>query len=163
MPEARRTISIVIGSALCLGSALIFYAAAHQWFKLVINPSVALGHRPNLALIGLLGIVALAGGVSILARALFPQTANQRTVGLTLGVTLCVIAALALLYMAQGWAGSISRNDDARFLLAWAVLGVVSVVVMVTGARAIYDVTRGARQARTPSRSGARHTPQSIF
>src|SRR5215475_5755124 len=133
MPQARRTTYIVIGSALCLGSVLIFYAAAHQWFPLVINPSAALGHRPNLALIGLLGIVALAGGISLLAQALFPQTANQRTVGMTLGVTLCVIAALALLYTAQGWAGSISRNDDARFILAWAVLGVVSLVVMVTG------------------------------
>jgi uncharacterized membrane protein YidH (DUF202 family) len=163
MPQARRTISIVIGSALCLGSVLIFYAAAHQWFPLVINPSEALGHRPNLALIGLLGVVALAGGISFLARALFPQNLSQRTVSMTLGITLCVVAALALLYMAQGWAGSISRNDDAKYILAWAVLGVVSLVVMVTGARAIYDVTRGSRVTRAPSRSGARHTPQSIF
>jgi uncharacterized membrane protein YidH (DUF202 family) len=163
MPQARRTISIVIGSALCLGSVLIFYAAAHQWFPLVINPSEALGHRPNLALIALLGIVAFAGGISFLARAFLPQTVNQRTVGMALGVTLCVIAALALLYMAQGWAGSVSRNDDLKYILAWAVLGVVSLVVLLTGARAVYDVTRGARPTRTSSRSGARHTPQSIF
>src|SRR5262245_16339756 len=144
MPQARRTISIVIGSALCLGSVLVFYAAAHQWFPLIINPSEALGHRPNLALIALLGIVAFAGGISFLARAFLPQTVNQRTVGMTLGVTLCVIAALALLYMAQGWAGSVSRNDDLKYILAWAVLGLVSLVVLLTGARAIYDVTRGA-------------------
>ena len=112
MPQARRTIYIVIGSALCLGSVLIFYAAAHQWFPLFMNPSEALGHRPNLALIALLGVVALAGGISFLARAFLPPTVNQRIVGMILGVTLCVIAALALAYMAQGWAGSISRNDD---------------------------------------------------
>jgi uncharacterized membrane protein YidH (DUF202 family) len=160
MPQARRTISIVIGSALCLGSVLIFYAAAHQWFPLVINPSEALGHRPNLALIGLLGVVALAGGISFLARALFPQNLSQRTVSMTLGITLCVVAALALLYMAQGWAGSISRNDDSKYILAWAVLGVVSLVVLFTGARAIYDARQEA--LRSPKNS-ARHTPQSIF
>ena len=114
MPQARRTIYIVIGSALCLGSVLIFYAAAHQWFPLFMNPSEALGHRPNLALIALLGVVALAGGISFLARAFLPPTVNQRIVGMILGVTLCVVAALALAYMAQGWAGSISRNDESR-------------------------------------------------
>jgi hypothetical protein len=160
MPQARRTVFVVIGSALCLGSVLIFYAAAHQWFPLIINPSAALGHRPNLALIGLLGVVAFAGGISFLARALFPQTANQRTVGMTLGVTLCVIAGLALLYMAQGWAGSISRNDSPKNILAWAVLGVVSLVVLFTGARAIYDVRQDASRG---AKSSARHTPQSIF
>ena len=160
MPQARRTIYIVIGSALCLGSVLIFYAAAHQWFPLFMNPSEALGHRPNLALIALLGVVALAGGISFLARAFLPPTVNQRIVGMILGVTLCVVAALALAYMAQGWAGSISRNDDSEYILAWAVLGVVSLVVLFTGARAIYDVRQEA--LRSPKNS-ARHTPQSIF
>jgi uncharacterized membrane protein YidH (DUF202 family) len=159
MPQARRTIYIVIGSVLCLGSVLIFYAAAHQWLPLLANPSDALGHRPNLALIALLGLVALAGGISFLARAFLPQTVNQRTVSMTLGVTLCVVAALALLYMAQGWAGSISRNDDPKYILAWAVLGVVSLVVLFAGARAIYDVRQEA--LRGP-KSSARHTPQSI-
>jgi uncharacterized membrane protein YidH (DUF202 family) len=160
MPQARRAIYIVIGSVLCLGSVLIFYAAAHQWLPLFVNPSDALGHRPNLALIALLGVVALAGGISLLARAFLSRTVNQRTVGMTLGVTLCIVAALALLYMAQGWAGSISRNDDAKYILAWAVLGVVSLVVLFTGARAIYDVRQEA--LRSPKNS-ARHTPQSIF
>ena len=160
MPQARRTIYIVIGSALCLGSVLIFYAAAHQWLPLFMNPSDALGHRPNLALIALLGVVALAGGISFLARAFLPPTVNQRIVGMILGVTLCVIAALALVYMAQGWAGSISRNDDSEYILAWAVLGVVSLVVLFTGARAIYDVRQEA--LRSPKNS-PRHTPQSIF
>jgi uncharacterized membrane protein YidH (DUF202 family) len=160
MPQTRRTVYIVIGSALCLGSVLIFYAAAHQWLPLFMNPSGALGHRPNLALIALLGVVALAGGISFLARAFLPQTVNQRIVGRTLGVTLCVMAALALLYTAQGWAGSISRNDDSQYILAWAVLGVVSLVVLFTGARAIYDVRQEA--LRSP-KSGARHTPQGIF
>jgi hypothetical protein len=160
MPQARRTIYIVVGSVLCLGSVLIFYAAAHQWFPLFMNPSEALGHRPNLALIALLGVVALAGGISFLARAFLPRTVNQRIVGMTLGVTLCVMAALALIYMAQGWAGSISRNDDSQYILAWAVLGVVSLVVLFTGARAIFDVRQEA--SRSPKNS-ARHTPQSIF
>jgi hypothetical protein len=160
MPQARRTIYIVIGSALCLGSVLIFYAAAHQWLPLLTGPSDALGHRPNLALIALLGVVALAGGISFLARAFFLQTVSQRTVGMALGVTLCVTAVLALVYMAQGWAGSISRNDDPKYILAWAVLGVVSLVVLFTGARAVYDVRQEA--LRHPKNS-VRHTPQSIF
>jgi hypothetical protein len=160
MPQARRTFNIVIGSALCLGSVLIFYAAAHHLVPLLANPSDALGHRPNLALIGLLGLVAMAGGISLLARGFVPKTVNQGTVGMTLGVTLCVVAALALLYMAQGWAGSISRNDDLKYIVAWAVLGVVSLVVLFTGARAIYDVRQEA--LRSP-KSSERHTQQGIF
>jgi hypothetical protein len=156
MAQARRTIYIVVGSALCLGSALMIYAAAHQWLPLLVNPSDKLGHRPNLALIALLGIVALVGGVSFLARALLPDTANQRAVGMALGLTLCITAVFGLLYTAQGWAGSISRNDDLIYILAWAVLGMGSLVVFFAGARAIYDVTHPARTR------GARHTPQSI-
>jgi|GEM_PF-5751375 len=153
MAQARRTLYIVVGSALCLGSALVIYAAAHQW--LLTRPE-ALGHRPNLALIALLGIVAFAGGVSLLVRALLPDRANQRAVGMALGLTLCITAVFGLLYTAQGWAGSISRNDDLIYILAWAVLGMGSLVVFFAGARAIYDVTHPART------SGARHTPQSI-
>jgi hypothetical protein len=158
MAQARRTLYIVVGSALCLGSALVFYAAAHQW---LLTRTEALGHRPNLALIALLGIVALAGGVSLLVRALLPDRANQRAVGVALGLTLCLTAAIGLLYMAQGWVGSISRNDDNIYFVAWAVLGMGSLVVFFAGARAIYDATHPApaRKART---SGARHTPQSI-
>ncbi len=163
MPQTRRTIYLVIGSALCLGSVLIFYAAAHQWFPLVMNPSDALSERPNLALIGLLGIVTLAGGVGFLAKALLPIAANQRAVDIALGVTLCVAAALGLIYAAQGSVGSAGRNDDPKYLLAWGVLGVVSLVVLFSGARTIYEARRGPRPTRIPSRSGARHTPQSIF
>jgi hypothetical protein len=162
MLQTRRTIYIVIGCALCLGSIFVFYAAAHQWFPLVMNPSGALSRRPNLALIGLLGVVALAGGVSFLAKALLPQTANQRAVDIALGVTLCVTAALGLIYTVQGGIGSIGRNDASLYLLAWGVLGVVSLVVLLTGARAIYEARWGARATRIPSKSGARHTPQSI-
>jgi hypothetical protein len=160
MPQTRRTIYIMIGCALCLGGVLVFYAAAHQWFPLVMNPSDALSQRPNLALIGLLGVVALVGGVSFLAKAFLPETANQRAVDIALGVTLCVTAVLGLVYTVQGGIGAIGRKDGDLYLLAWGVLGVVSVVVLFTGARAIYEARWGTR---IPSRTGARHTPQSIF
>ena len=163
MPQTRRTIYLVIGSALCLGSVLIFYAAAHQWFPLVMNPSDALTQRPNLALIGLLGVVALAGGVGFLVKALLPETANQRVADMAIGVILCVPAALAVIYTAQGGIGSIGRKDDPEYLLAWGVLGVVSLVVLFTGVRMIYEARRVTRATRIPGRSGARHTPQSIF
>ena len=88
---------------------------------------------------------------------------SQRAVDIALGVTLCVTAALGLIYTVQGGVGSIGRNDADLYLLAWGVLGVVSLVVLLTGARAIYEARWGARASRTPSRSGARHTPQSIF
>jgi hypothetical protein len=159
MPQTRRTLFIVIGGALCLGSVLVLYAAAHQWLPLLESPSVKLGHRPNLALIAMLGIVALAGGASFLARALLPHPASQRTVTKALGFALCVTAVIGLLYTVQGWAGSVSRNDPLVGILVWAILGVVSLVVLVAGARTVYDVTRGAH---TGPRSGARHTPQSI-
>jgi hypothetical protein len=159
MPQYRRTVFIVIGSALCLGSVLVLYAAAHQWLPLLESPSEKLGHRPNLALIAMLGIVALAGGASFLARALLPRAASQRTVTKALGSVLCVTAVIGLLYTAQGWAGSVSRDDPFVGILVWAILGVVSLVVLVAGARTIYDVTR---DVRTPRRSGVRHTPQSV-
>jgi hypothetical protein len=68
------------------GSVLIFYAAAHQWLPLLTGPSTlwATGksgaHRA-------IRVVALAGGISFLARAFFLQTLSQRTVGMAL---LCV-------------------------------------------------------------------------
>lgn len=160
MPQTRRTLTIILGSALCVGGILVFYAAAHQWVPLIGRPNGAAGHRPNLALIALLGVVALVGGLNFLSRALLPSTAHQRGVGLALGVTLCVAAAGGLLYTAQGWTGSISRNDEPINILAWAILGVVSLVVLVAGARAVYDATRATRNTST---RGARHTPQSIF
>jgi uncharacterized membrane protein YidH (DUF202 family) len=160
MPRTRRNVYLAIGSALCLGALLVFYAAAHQWLPLLLKPSAALGHRPNLALIALFGVVSLAAGVSFLTRALLPQTANQRTIGMVLGVTLCVTSAIALVYTAQGWAGSLSRNDAAVYILAWAVLGIVSLVVLFAGARTLYDLTRGGRGQ---TRAGARHTPQGMF
>jgi uncharacterized membrane protein YidH (DUF202 family) len=162
VPQTRRTIYLVIGSSLCLGSVLIFYAAAHQWFPLVMNPSDALSQRPNLALIGLLGVVALVGGVGLLIKALLPDTANQRFADIVLGATLCVTAALAVIYTGQGWIRSIGRNDDPKYLLAWAVLGVVSLVVLFTGVRAIYEARRETRVTRAPSTSGARHTSHSV-
>jgi hypothetical protein len=160
MPQARRQVYIVIGSLLCLGSLLVFYAAVHQWLPLIMDPSVKLGHRPNLALIALLGVVALAGGVNFLARALLPQKASQRTASFILGVALCVTAIAGLVYAIQGWPGSIARGDPPIDFLPWAVLGVVSLVVLLAGARLIYEVRRGAD---TAPRSGARHTPQSII
>jgi hypothetical protein len=160
MTQARRNVYLAIGSALCLGALLVFYAAAHQWLPLLLKPSDALGHRPNLALIGLLGVVSLAGGVSFLARALLPQPANQRTIGMTLGVTLCVTSAITLLYTAQGWAGSVSRNDETVYIMAWAVLGAFSLVVLFAGARTLYDLTRAPR---INPRTGARQTPLGMF
>jgi hypothetical protein len=157
MPQTRRTITIIIGSVLCAGSILVFYASAHQWLS--ATPLEDVGHRPNLALIALLGIVALAGGIGFLARALLLHRASQRVVGMSLGITLCVAATLALIYTAQGWTGSISRNDGPIYILAWAVLGVVSLVTFFAGGRAIYDVTRSKRIG---PRSGARRTSQSV-
>jgi hypothetical protein len=81
---------------------------------------------------------------------------------MALGATLCITAALAVIYTGQGWIGSIGRNDDPKYLLAWAVLGVVGLIVLFTGARTIYEARRETRFTRAPSRSGARHTPQSI-
>jgi uncharacterized membrane protein YidH (DUF202 family) len=159
MPQTRRTVYTIVGSALCLGSVLVFYAAVHQWLPLLMSPSAKLGHRPNLALIALLGVVALAGGINFLAKAFLPRRASQRTVSFILGVALCVTAVLGLVYAVQGWPGSISRDDPPFAYLAWAVLGVVSLVVLLAGARLIYDARRGAEAA---ARSGARHTPQRI-
>jgi hypothetical protein len=160
MPQTRRNVYIAAGSALCLGGLLVLYAAARHWLPLIGAPTGALSQRPDLALIALLGASALAGGASLLARALLPQPlASGRNVGIALGATLGFIAAIGLIYTAQGLVTTAGQGGAPTFIQAWTILGVVSVAVLLAGARAIYDAVRGARSGRSDRRSGARHTP----
>lgn len=160
MPQTRRTFYIIAGSALCLGGLLVLYAAAHHWLPLVGAPTGELNQRPDLALIALLGASALAGGISLLARALLPpHVASRRNVGVAFGATLGLIAGIGLIYTAQGLVTTARQGGNPTFIQAWAILGVMSVVVLLAGGRAIYDATWGARSGRGNRRSGARRTP----
>jgi uncharacterized membrane protein YidH (DUF202 family) len=168
MPQTRRIIYAVVGSALLVGGILVFYASAHHWLPGIAPPTQNYSARPDLALIALLGVSALAGGVSLLTQALFSaHAAMRRNARATLGGTLCLTGLFGLIYTAQGWGHDFQQafgQDHLQVIKIepWVALALVSAVVLVAGANMIYEAVIAPRRARRTPPSAGRSGGQSL-